>query len=92
MLKRVHEIKKGLMESRGVIQNKESIPQTSILKTEIIDSAISFEFTVDIDPDKLDGRRMEIAHDFVEHDSASNGQNRQSECFLMALITHHHTE
>jgi len=66
MLKRVHEIKKGLMESRGVIQNKESIPQTSILKTEIIDSAISFEFTVDIDPDKLDGRRMEIAHDFVE--------------------------
>ena len=66
MLKRVHAIKKGLMESRGVIQDKESIPQPSFLKTEIIDGAISFEFSVDIDPDKLDGRRTEIAKDFVE--------------------------
>ena len=66
MLKRVHEIKKGLMESRGVIQDKESISQPSFLKTEIIDGAISFEFTVDIDPVKLDGRRTEIAQDFVE--------------------------
>ncbi len=66
MLKRVHEIKKELMESRGVIQDKESISQPSFLKTEIIDGAISFEFTVDIDPVKLDGRRTEIAKDFVE--------------------------
>ena len=66
MLKRVYEIKKGLMESRWVIQDKESISQPSFLKTEIIDGAISFEFSVDIDPDKLEGRSTEIAKDFVE--------------------------
>ena len=66
MLKRVYETKKGLMEGRWVVQNKESISQPSFLKTEIIDGAISFEFTVDIDPVKLDGRRTEIAQDFVE--------------------------
>ena len=67
MLKRVYEIKKGLMESRWVIQNKESISQPSFLKTEIIDGAISFEFSVDIDPVKLDGIKTEIAEDFVEN-------------------------
>jgi len=66
MLKRVYETKKGLMEGRWVVQNKESISQPSFLKTEIIDGAISFEFSVDIDPDKLEGRRTEIAKDFVE--------------------------
>ena len=66
MLKRVFEIKKGLMESRWVIQDKESISHPSFLKTEIIDGAISFEFSVDIDPDKLEGRRTKIAKDFVE--------------------------
>jgi len=66
MLKRVHEIKKGLMESRWVIQDKETISKPSFLKTEIIDGAILFEFTVDIDPVKLDGRRTKIAQDFVE--------------------------
>ena len=66
MLKRVHDIKKGLMESRWVIQNKESISQPSFLKTEIIDGAISFEFSVDIDPEKLEGRRTKIAKEFVE--------------------------
>ena len=66
MLKRVYEIKKGLMESRWVIQDKESISQPSFLKTEIIDGAILFEFSIDIDPDKLEGRRTEIAKDFVE--------------------------
>ena len=66
MLKRVYEIKKGLMESRWVIQDKESISQPSFLKTEIIDGAISFEFSVDIDPDKLEGRRTGITKDFVE--------------------------
>ena len=66
MLKRVYEIKKGLMESRWVIQYKESISQPSFLKTEIIDGAISFEFSVDIDPDKLEVRRTEIAKDFIE--------------------------
>ena len=67
MLKKVYEIKKGLMESRWVIQNKESISQPSFLKTEIVDGAISFEFLVDIDPVKLDGRKTEIAKAFVEH-------------------------
>ena len=66
MLKRVYEIKKGLMESRWIIQDKESISQTSFLKTEIINGAISFEFSVDIDPDKLEGRRTGIVQDFVE--------------------------
>ena len=50
MLKMVYEIKKGLMESRWVIQEKESISQPSFLKTEIIDGVISFEFSVDIEP------------------------------------------
>ena len=67
MLKKVYEIKKGLMEGRWVIQNKESISQPSFLKTEIVDGAISFEFSVDIDPVKLDGRKTEIAEDFVEN-------------------------
>ena len=67
MLKKVYEIKKGLMEGRWVIQNKESISQPSFLKTEIVDGAISFEFSVDIDPVKLDGRRTEIAKNFVEN-------------------------
>jgi len=66
MLNRVYEIKKGLMESRGVIHEKESISQPSFLKTKIIDGAISFEFSVEVDPDKLEGRRTEIAKDFVE--------------------------
>ena len=66
MLKRVHDIKTGLMESRWVIQDKESISQPSFLKTEIIDGEISFEFTVNVDPEKLDERRTEIAQDFVQ--------------------------
>ena len=67
MLKRVCETKKGLMEGRWVVQNKESISQPSFLKTEIIDGVISFEFSVDIDPVKLDGRKTEITEDFVEN-------------------------
>ena len=67
MVKRIYEIKKGLMESRWVIQDKESISHPSFLKTEIINGAISFEFSVDIDPDKLEGRRTEITKDFVEN-------------------------
>ena len=66
MLKRVNEIKKGLMESQWVIQDKNSISQPSFLKTEIIDGEISFEFSVNLDPDKLEGRRSEIEKDFVE--------------------------
>ena len=66
MLKRVNEIKKRLLESRWVIQDKETISHPSFFKTVIIDGAISFEFSVDIDPDKLEGRRTKIAKNFVE--------------------------
>ena len=67
MLKKVYETKKGLMEGRWIVKNKESISQPTFLRTEIIDGKVSFEFSVDIDPVKLDGRRTEIAKDFVEH-------------------------
>ena len=66
MLKRAHDIKTGLMESRWIIQDKESISQPSFFKTEIIDGAVSFEFTVDVDPKKLEERRTEITQDFVQ--------------------------
>ena len=66
MLKKVYETKKGLMEGRWIVKNKESISQPTFLRTEIIDGKVSFEFSVDIDPVKLDGRRSEIAKDFVE--------------------------
>ena len=66
MLKRIYEIKKRLMESRWVFQDKQSIIQPSFLQSEIIDGAISFEFSVDIDHEKLGGRSTEIAKDFVE--------------------------
>ena len=66
LLKKVHETKKGLLEGRWIVKNKQSFSQPSFLKTEIIDGKVSFEFSVDIDPVKLDGRRTEIAKDFVE--------------------------
>ena len=66
MLKRVNDIKTGLIESRWVIQDKDLISQTSFLKTEIIDGEISFKFTVGVDPKKLYERRTEIAQDFVQ--------------------------
>ena len=66
MLKKVYETKSGLLEGRWIVQNKQSISQPTFLRTEIIDGKVSFEFSVDIDPVKLDGRRTEIAKDFVE--------------------------
>ena len=66
MLKRVYETKKGLMEGRWIVKNKESISQPTFLRTEIIDGKVSFEFSVDIDPVKLDERKTEIEEDFVE--------------------------
>jgi len=50
----VYETKKGLLEGRWIVKNKKSISQPSFLKTEIVDGKISFEFSVDIDPVKLD--------------------------------------
>jgi len=66
LLKKVYETKKGLMEGRWIVKNKESISQPTFLRTEIIDGKVSFEFSVDIDPVKLDERKTEIKEDFVE--------------------------
>ena len=67
LLKRVHETKKGLLEGRWIVKNKQSFSQPSFLKTEIIDGKVGFEFSVDIDPDKLDERKTKIEEDFVEN-------------------------
>jgi len=66
LLKKVHKTKKGLLEGRWIVKNKQSFSQPSFLKTEIVDGKISFEFSVDIDPIKLDERKTEIEEDFVE--------------------------
>ena len=65
LLKKVHETKKGLLEGRWIVKNKQSLSQPSFLKTEIIDGKVGFEFSVDIDPDKLDERKTKIEEDFV---------------------------
>ena len=65
LLKKVHETKKGLLEGRWIVKNKQSFSLPSFLKTEIIDGKVGFEFSVDIDPDKLDERKTEIEEDFV---------------------------
>ncbi len=44
MLKKVYEIKKGMMEARWIVQNKQSISQPSFLKTDVIDGEVSVEF------------------------------------------------
>ena len=66
LLKKVHKTKKGLLEGRWIVKNKESISQPTFLRTEIIEGKVSFEFSVDIDPVKLDERKTEIEEDFVE--------------------------
>ena len=65
LLKKVHETKKGLLEGRWIVKNKQSFSQPSFLKTEIIDGKVGFEFSVDIYPDKLDERKTKIEEDFV---------------------------
>ena len=67
LLKKVHETKKGLLEGRWIVKNKQSFSQPSFLRTEIVDGKISFEFSVDIDPDKLDEQKKKIEEDFVEN-------------------------
>ena len=66
LLKKVHKTKKGLLEGRWIVKNKQSFSQPSFLRTEIVDGKISFEFSVDIDPVKLDERKTKIEEDFVE--------------------------
>ncbi len=65
LLKKVYETKKGLLEGRWIVKNKESISQPTFLRTEIIDGKVGFEFSVDIDPVKLDERKTKIEEDFV---------------------------
>ena len=67
LLKKVHKTKKGLLEGRWIVKNKQSFSKPSFLKTEIIDGKVSFEFSVDIDPVKLDTQKTKIEEDFVEN-------------------------
>ena len=62
----VYETKKGLLKGRWIVKNKQSISQPSFLKTEVVDGKISFEFSVDFDPVKLDEQKTKIKNDFVE--------------------------
>ena len=41
LLKKVYETKKGLLEGRWIVQNKQSISQPSFLRTEIIEGEVS---------------------------------------------------
>ena len=66
LLKKVHKTKKGLLEGRWIVKNKQSFSQPCFLKTESVDGKIAFEFSVDFDPVKLDERKTEIEEDFVE--------------------------
>ena len=67
MLKKVNEIKKGLFENNWIMQNKDSIPKHSFLKTGTVDGTISFEFSVNLDPAILKVRKKKIAKDFVHN-------------------------
>jgi len=44
MLKKVYETKKGLMEGRWIVQNKESISQPSFISTNVMDGEVSVEY------------------------------------------------
>ena len=67
MLKKVNEIKKGLLENNWIIKNRDSIPKHSFLKTGTVDGTISFEFSVNLDPAILKVRKKKIAKDFVHN-------------------------
>ena len=75
LLNKVSETKKGLLESRWIVKNKQSFYQPSFLKTEIIDGKVSFEFSVDINPVKLDEQKTKIEVDFVENLDKEIGNN-----------------
>ena len=66
LLKKVYETKKGLLEGRWIVKNKQSFSKPSFLKTEIIEGKVGFEFSVDVDPVKLDEQKTKIKKDFVE--------------------------
>ena len=67
MLKKVNEIKKELSENNWIMQNRDSNPKHSFLKTRTVDGTISFEFSVNLDPAKLKVRKNKIAKDFVHN-------------------------
>ena len=62
----VYETKKGLLDGRWIVKNKQSISQPSFLKTEIVDGKILFEFSVDIDSVMLYEQKTNIKKDIVE--------------------------
>ena len=41
LLKKVHKTKKGLLEGRWIVKNKQSFSQPSFIRTEIVDGKIS---------------------------------------------------
>ena len=43
-MKKVYEVKKGLLEGRWIVQNKESISQPSFISTNVIDGEVSVEY------------------------------------------------
>ena len=43
-MKKVYETKKGLLEGRWIVKNKESISQPSFISTNVIDGEVSVEF------------------------------------------------
>ena len=67
MLKKVNEIKKGLLENNWILQNTDSIPKHLFLKTGTVDGTITFEFSVNLDPVKLNVRKKKITKDFVHN-------------------------
>ena len=44
LLKKLYEIKSGLLEGRWIVQNKQSISQPSFISTNVIEGEISVEF------------------------------------------------
>ena len=44
LLKKVYETKKGLLEGRWIVQNKQSISKPSFISTNVVDGEVSVEF------------------------------------------------
>ena len=91
----IYETKKGLLDGRWIVKNKQSISKPSFLKTEIIDGKVSFEFSVDIDPVKLDEQKTKIKKDFVEkidkeiETNIRKGDRKKRNCNLISLEEYH---
>ena len=44
LLKKIYETKSGLLESRWIVQNKQSISQPSFISTSVVDGEVSVEY------------------------------------------------